>query len=439
MSVLKWNPMIIIWMCLICVVYTNTNSDLRCPWNIPETCTCNRNEFHMIYTLEIMCDHAFQSGVLPNLSMLKGRPISRMNLKYNQIKHIQNDVFNGFHFSSSEWNPVIQLGYNPITIISEYAFRGIITDRLSISFENCSLTEIPIPQLTLIENITSIGLSENDITSIPDKIFVGLRNLRRLSFSNNKLTQQLTRGTFIGLENSLETLYMTNVGLTEFPSKALKSLTKLKYIDLKGNAIHSLPENVFHGFKTQRTDLLIDITNNGMNTVHPNSFQVGDLKMRISQLFLLKNKITNLKFLYNGCNSLISKDTTNLYLGDNPVHCDCEFYDFVKAGYYSFSGTCKTPHTYSGQTFRVIRGRRQSANISKLIGRIVGILHKKFDNDCRSYVSMHWDKSCLLDQTYMNDGTRQQYTFSSGNILLHQGLSYFSIPTLFFNNWFQLR
>lgn len=80
------------------------------------------------------------------------------------------------------------------------------------------------------ETLCVLNLTGNKLTSLPEKVFQGLSNLRELHLSGNKL-EKLEPGLFHGLTN-LEVLKLKGCGLESIKPAAFKDLTNLRHLDL---------------------------------------------------------------------------------------------------------------------------------------------------------------------------------------------------------------
>uniref|UniRef100_A0A3B1KID2 LRRCT domain-containing protein n=1 Tax=Astyanax mexicanus TaxID=7994 RepID=A0A3B1KID2_ASTMX len=107
---------------------------------------------------------------------------------------------------------------------------------LQISF-NSILNQLP-------PNLTSLTISENNITMIKPQSFANLSSLLRLDLSRNNLLS-LHRSTFYQL-SSLEFLDLSSNFLLNLP---FHSLTQLQHLDLSFNSLDSLPLGLLDGLQ----------------------------------------------------------------------------------------------------------------------------------------------------------------------------------------------
>ena len=100
-------------------------------------------------------------------------------------------------------------------------------------------------------SISTLYLSNNNLNTLPEGVFVGLKNLNRLNLNNNQITT-LPEGVFEPLTR-LANLYLENNQITTLPEGVFVGLKNLERLNLSNNQITTLPEGIF--------DYLISIEN----------------------------------------------------------------------------------------------------------------------------------------------------------------------------------
>ncbi len=388
---------------------------ITCPWTLPTKCNCTKwtshaRGGHLIISYSIYCDRALTTkDHFPDFSSLKGMPIWTLSLRYNNIREIPDDAFKGLHFLGrfeSMAAAVFDLSFNNISTISEHAFRGIIANNIAVHMTNCTLTAVPY-QLKHMINLTDLKLTENYITDIPAGTFHGFNRLKRIYLSGMS-PGYLDDGIFSGLEETLEGVYISKSSITQFPSNILRKLKKLKIISLKENRISYLHAGIFRGFESAARSGSLNLRANSIEEIHANAFYEPDVNMSISNLNLVDNKLTNVRFLYHGCDSLIEKQGPKvIHLTNNPIKCDCEFYDFALAGFVSMFGECTSPPKYINTHFEVYAAYNHVDNVSELHGLLEGSCGEKLIEDCTLFDRKDWDTTCLLNTNSIsmtNDG-----------------------------------
>ena len=169
--------------------------------------------------------------------------------------------------------------------IQQNGIPQIQNNELNLSSKN--LTDLTgLQNIPNINQVIILGLSYNQLKTLPDTIFNGLKNLQILSIDNNQL-QTLPDTIFNGLQN-------------------------LQKLLLYGNQLQTLPANIFNGLKNLQ---ILSISNNQLQTLPDGIFNgLNNLKY----LGLSYNQLQSLPVtIFNGLNSL--KD---LHLARNPFRGD---------------------------------------------------------------------------------------------------------------------
>lgn len=105
-----------------------------------------------------------------------------------------------------------------------------------------NLTSVPL-ELRSFNGLQALGLENNQLASLPVRIFQGMTSLQRLDLSNNRLAF-LPGGAFEGL-SGLQELYLEDNQLVSLPAGLFQGLTSLKGLGLANNRLISLPEQLF--------------------------------------------------------------------------------------------------------------------------------------------------------------------------------------------------
>ncbi len=346
-----------LWTCLFvvqvaCLLLTSIEAArLRCPDVSPCRCRIrNRRREKEDKAVDIDCRNR-NLQMIPDLSLLKGIPISVLQITYNNISSIEADSFNGLYLNSVQSHgtpPLLKLDGNPIRHISDHAFRGLMADSVLVSMEYTHLDRVPTLTLLDLENITQLYLGNNNITHIPDRAFAQLKKLESISLSNNPIGH-LSAGVFVGAD-MLHDLSLKNISIQSFPTEALKRIRLLKTINLNENSISTLDDYAFGGFQTWE-EVKLSMSNNGLMKVSPQAFNTRDTMMRLVQLHLDHNKVTNMSFMYKPCTPLFRALGFQLHIEHNPVLCDCEFYNMASQGLYAIKGRCAKPDIFRGVRF----------------------------------------------------------------------------------------
>jgi hypothetical protein len=209
----------------------------------------------------------------------------------------------------------------------------------SLHLNRCNLTVVP-PIFKELKQLTSLFLAGNLISYIDIDTFLFAPRLQILDLSENPLV--FTLDMFVGLD-SLETLLIAEVGITDIPRDALTSLRNLRNLILDRNSIKELNATSFHGlpkFKGQ----FFSFVRNGLTKI------TADAVRKLPRPFELKldsNLIGSLDFLYLD-ESPCAFEGSDISLVKNPIHCDCDLYDELKYQVVTVLGSCASPKKYRG-------------------------------------------------------------------------------------------
>lgn len=203
-----------------------------------------------------------------------------------------------------------------------------------VSFRVNQLTRIL--QDTFVDlPVTSIDLSENEITELEPKAFRNLQNLKHLNLKTNKI-REFNATWFEGAPN-LRELDLSDNRIRIIQSRAFKALENLSTINLRRNLIMTVDALAFRG--KLRLDA-VDLSENRISHLDENLFDqtlserdfqdhdsavavrdklAGDLGW-LKRLYLHLNSLT---FIERKLLSDVSKTLTHLTVHSNPWQCAC--------------------------------------------------------------------------------------------------------------------
>ncbi len=127
-------------------------------------------------------------------------------------------------------------------------------------------------------NTTSISLTNQNLTSIPDNSFSPLPFLQNLDLSQN-LIDTLGTQAFNGL-TYLHHLDLSHNKIATINGQSFYDLINLGSLSLSHNMIQVLPANLFHNVASEdyhAMGLNFDLSNNEICVVHPDAFGNADL------------------------------------------------------------------------------------------------------------------------------------------------------------------
>ena len=124
-------------------------------------------------------------------------------------------------------------------------FMGLEDGCTSLWLSDNSLTTLPdgIFDMTSLESVDVLSLDGNGITALPGGIFDKLTGLRFLWLHDNKIPT--IPGGFFDVLTSLEEMDLSNNDIVALPDGIFDGLTSLEELDLGNNDIVSLPDGIF--------------------------------------------------------------------------------------------------------------------------------------------------------------------------------------------------
>ncbi|XP_020712593.1 uncharacterized protein LOC101455554 [Ceratitis capitata] len=277
-----------------------------------------------------------------------------LNLSRNSVSALQKDAFRGLtnllvldlsynrievaHPSAlSNLTSLIKLDLtnNNIVSLEDNCFHNMISMEILI-FKNNQLLDVPSNNLQHLHALKSLDLSDNLVEYVRNDSFEGLRELMMLTMRGNVISE-LDLSAFEGL-TALKHLDLADNNLTMVPTQQLSKLSNLTFLSLSGNRFSQLPAvafmNLFHlrELHLNRLDRLnrIDsrsfIDNTHLQALHlANNPQLYDIPMR---LFQGNPNVLEIYMQGNSLQTLYSAQfpvdqLERLYLGDNPLQCNC--------------------------------------------------------------------------------------------------------------------
>ncbi|XP_012225901.1 chaoptin isoform X2 [Linepithema humile] len=199
------------------------------------------------------------------------------------------EVFNGFQYSLYN----LDLSGKQNSLISLQDLRQMRNLRfLSIS---------RMPQPTLSPNdfhefgmdIKELRIIHSNLNAIKNHAFTHVRGIKYLDFSENSIST-IDDDAFSEVGHSLLTLRMSHglsSSISEIPSRPLKSLTNLQYLDFSNNKIRSLPATSFHFLKRIKR---IELQDNEIDNIPKGTFQ-GDIHSTLEEINFAFNQVRGLQ------------------------------------------------------------------------------------------------------------------------------------------------
>lgn len=347
----SWAP----WTYAIVLLLTITSpvASLTCPVDMTAPCDCRVLGITAVKAVELDCRRRNLTRV-PDFSALRGRPVYQVDLSENHITSLQDGAFAPMEFVKLPMYPYprIDVSYNPVRSIARGAFRHIVAEEISLVMINSTLRAFPDLSRGGLLNLTFLHFMDNHLSALPEFYFRTFPKLSAINLSGNKI-EYFSRTAFMGLEDTLEVLYLNDMSLEEFPNEALQLLRRLRRVELDNNLITTLPHRLFRGFQTTTSSFSLSIQNNLINNIAEDTFHKAYFSLY--DLNLNTNNIRDLNFLSDPC-SLAFRGDGHIDVQGNPIHCDCDVYGVIRTGYYNVHGKCMSPLKYYGISFDTSNG-----------------------------------------------------------------------------------
>ncbi|TMS36045.1 hypothetical protein L596_003311 [Steinernema carpocapsae] len=277
----------------------------QCSSNIKAPCSCSSTRYEPV---AIVCDGA--DSLEDVLKALANPPlfIDSLTISNTPIIELPGQVFQGLAVKK------LVLRSNGLQRIAHDAFEGVMADYTQeLEIRSNKLNEVPQSGISQLRSLQSLVLSDNEIHTIPENIFLTYHSrssLSRLDLSANNISSISEQG-FLGLQN-LQQLSLDKNRFTEIPTAALELLTtledlglgvnairevrigalplpKLKSLSLEVNEIASIESDTF---KSVPNLLYLYLSNNKFTKIYPSTFYyLSKLKV----LAMSNNRISRIR------------------------------------------------------------------------------------------------------------------------------------------------
>ncbi|EYC34364.1 hypothetical protein Y032_0001g38 [Ancylostoma ceylanicum] len=173
----------------------------------------------------------------------------RLVLRNNKIRSLTSTSFKSFRKFKE-----LDLSYNQISSVHPGAFEGISQIKtLDLSYNLIAFIARGTLK-NLAKNLERLNLEENIFHALPEAL-VDLRNLTHLNLNGNKLTK-LNEEMIEGLKDALVELSLAYNRLKMVPTNILNGMRRLQHLDLSKNSIKSLHRLAFGTFDGTGTSLI---------------------------------------------------------------------------------------------------------------------------------------------------------------------------------------
>ncbi|XP_016418344.1 nyctalopin-like isoform X3 [Sinocyclocheilus rhinocerous] len=316
-----------------------------CTRSCPPSCTCTQEK-----SCSVLCDHVNMMD-LPKEFPCEA---SSINLDKNSIKFLSERAFGTLPSLKT-----LSLNHNNISFITPGAFKGL-PNLLELKLaHNEYIRYLHTRTFTALERLVRLDLSDCNLFSMPDRIFLeqiflkellcfqnnvrrvpgairGMENLTHVYLERNKI-EAVAYNSLLGLTN-LKYLNLQENRINVIHDEAFKDLVRLENFYLNDNLLVDLPQQAFKGLSNLK---ILNLGGNMLTNVSKTWF--SDL-VELEVLYLDRNRLsyiegaafenlTSLITLHLNSNNLTSLPFSvfqpiyfigRLYLFRNPWECTCD-------------------------------------------------------------------------------------------------------------------
>lgn len=280
---------------LLTLTVVSSDSSISCPDT--SSCQC---EHSVMGRLDLWCPHdsprvTFHTMLEPG-NMLSFQCVSMTSIDYN--------LLSGLHVGPT---PRVSFMFCPLPYVPLYEMlESIGTSGVkSLLFEHSNLSDtLDSSFLEGLDNLTTLTLHSNGITTLPVNMFQDMHVLQYLDMKNNAL--QLPAHVFDPLSNLL-TLELGGNQMRTLEVGIFHNLSRLNRLNLWGNNLQNLTQDVFTGLSSLQ---FLDLSSNKLTSIS------ADLFANMPQLRQLSLPNNNFTSLPDGLFSF-TKNLTKLGLYDN--------------------------------------------------------------------------------------------------------------------------
>ena len=229
------------------------------------------------------------------------------------------------------------------------------TDLRGLYLGNNLITKFPVNLSTFFPSISKLSVIQNKISTIDQADFEGYHSLSELDISENQI-EKLDANVFQNIP-LLTILDVKQNRIKTLKNGTLNGLSRLDSANFDGNDIDSIESGVFINLPDRPFQL--DLSNNKIHTLTPGMFSTpkGDMKLSLKANALTSNSIHpgafNVGELHLDSNNLTTirkewfkSSPSKLSLTNNPLICDCAFYQSITHLVYAGSGSMAVRGTW---------------------------------------------------------------------------------------------
>ncbi|PSN42935.1 hypothetical protein C0J52_18790 [Blattella germanica] len=288
----------------------------------PHPCVCPN-------VTDAICSNGFLQGMNEEFDF----NLQNLDFSGNMILALDDTTLSSWGVENLK---TLNISNNMITEITEYAFLGLNRLRfLDLSRNNITTIH---PDTFCFNDLIFLSLAKNQISKMPLLTFWNEEiALTILDLSDNELID-LQPNTFSNFMN-LETLLLANNNISSLPSRIFEFNRKLILLDLQGNSLTSIESNTFQTQLNLRTLILSDnqlldlkpkvfsgctnllnlsISGNVITSIHSDAFQG---LTNLQRLDLSRNKLRNINYqAFQFLSPLVFLNDSSVPSTDSRIH-----------------------------------------------------------------------------------------------------------------------
>nr|XP_046242965.1 leucine-rich repeat transmembrane neuronal protein 4 [Scatophagus argus] len=170
-----------------------------------------------------------------------------------KIVYCESGIFQGIPENITTGCQGLSLRYNNLLVLLPYQFAHL-NQLIWLYLDHNSITAVDALAFHGVRRLKELILSSNKISLLHNKTFSAIPNLRNLDLSYNQL-QSLQPGHFYGLRK-LQNLHLRSNGLKQILIRTFLECRSLEFLDLGYNRLRSLTRTTFLGlFKLKELHL----------------------------------------------------------------------------------------------------------------------------------------------------------------------------------------
>ncbi|XP_066261719.1 chondroadherin-like isoform X2 [Euwallacea similis] len=245
-----------------------------------------------------------------------------LDLSYNQLttKELPPEIFKG-PYNNTVYEPLaledLNLAYNQIHSLHHNLFEHVAQlKQLNLEGNDFKVLDQPTQfALSSLTELEVLNLGNNELTELVGNAIRSLQKLRILDLSRNKI--DFVPETLSLLSDSLEALYLDHNWILEITDESFLGVQGIRILSLTNlQRLQNINANSFKPL--QNLSILYLSDNPRLTTIDRDSFAVNQ---SLEELYIHNNSLVDLHYSLTNWSSL-----KLLNLKGNDLYCDCDLY-----------------------------------------------------------------------------------------------------------------